>query len=84
MRPVGGSGFKGMGHTRLISRLLDVQRGDFYSFLREKQSNMFADTIAAARDDCDLLFPIVLGACPVVLHTAAQKIVEESCNTEVQ
>ena len=45
---------------------------------------MFADTIATASDDCDLLVPNVLGARPVVLHTAAQKIIEESCDTEVQ
>ena len=45
---------------------------------------MFANTITAASDDGNLLVPIVLGARPVVLHTAAQKTIEESRNTDVQ
>ena len=45
---------------------------------------MFADTIAAASDDCNLFVPIVLRARPIVLHTAAQIIIEESRNTDVQ
>ena len=45
---------------------------------------MFADAIAATSDECNLLVPIVLGARPVVLHAAAQKIVEESRYTDIQ